>query len=616
MELAVTAFRLMAPALQAPSRDREVEMQADVQAATASTVDPPLARVLARLAEAAELLGVEEVAHQALETAGRLQALRLEVAVVGEFKRGKSSLINALMGREVLPVGVLPLTAVPTILERGEEGLVVEFADGRQEQRRLDQLARFVTEEANPGNHLDVAQVTARLHTPLLDPGVRLVDTPGVGSVYEHNTHSTHAYLPRLDAAVLVISADPPISEAERAFLERVLEHAVRLFVVLNKADYLAADDLERTMAFTERVVRDVLPDWRGPVYPLSARPGTADPQGVRRFGADLARFLREERAAVVTDSARRSAAQGLGSLRLALDLERRAASLPAEELTERRNRFAAAVDQLAGDAADDAALLGAAVRHGLEALDQTLASHRTELTRRAEQATLEAAERHPDAGPGRVLELLAAERPAMLKGLSRELVEQAGAAAAAAYRQAAAGVAERAADRVQRLQVEAASTFALPLPAFVAPDLDLGIVQVSFSAPRVTLLAEQLASASWRLLGAQSARARAISRAREQAAEEAQMLLGRLRGATSEQLGEAARQLGVRLQRHQAALATSLTAAIERGSGLLAQAEGRRNQRTAQLDRAADILHGVAAWIEPAPLPRTSQPGTLGPVQ
>jgi GTP-binding protein EngB required for normal cell division len=613
MELAVTAFRLMAPALQVPSRDREVEMQASVQAA--GTVDPTLSRVLTRLAEAAELLGVAEVRDLAAEVAGRLQALRLEVAVVGEFKRGKSSLLNALVGREVLPVGVLPLTAVPTVLEQGEEGLVVEFADGRQEQRRL-QLARFVTEEANPGNHLGVARVTARLHTPLLDAGVRLVDTPGVGSVHEHNTRSTHAYLPRLDAAVLVTSADPPISAAEQAFLQRVLAHAVRLFVVLNKADYLAAGDLDRTVAFTERVVRQVLPDWPGPLYPLSARPGVGDPEGVRRFAADLTRFLREERAVVVTDSARRSAAQGLGSLQLALELERQAASLPAEELATRRAQFAAAVDRLAGEAADDAALLGAAVRRGLEALDETLAPHRWEQTRRAELATLKVAERHPDVGPGRLLELLAAERPTMLERLSRELVEQAGAAAVAAYREAAAAVAERAADRVQRLQAEAASSFGVPLPAFVAPDLDLGIARVSFTTPRVTLLAEQLASASWRLLGAQAARARAIGRARAQAAEEVQMLLGRLRGATSQQLGEAARQLGARLQRHQAALVASLTAAIERGGGLLAEAENRRERRAAELDRAAKLLDSVAAWIQPPPLPQPSQPGTPERVQ
>jgi GTP-binding protein EngB required for normal cell division len=341
---------------------------------------------------------VADVADLAAEAAGRLRTLRLEVAVVGEFKRGKSSLINALVGREVLPVGVLPLTSVPTVLERGEEGQVVEFADGRQEHHQLDRLAGFVTEEANPGNRLGAVRVTARLHTPLLDAGVRLVDTPGVGSVHDHNTAATDAYLPNLDAAVLVTWADPPISRAERAFLERVLVHAVRLFVVLNKADYLTVDELDRTVSFTERVVREVLPDWPGPVYPLSARPGVGDPDGLRRFGADLTRFLREERAAVVTDSTRRSAARGLGSLQLALELERRAASLPTEELTERRARFAAVVDRLAGDAAEDAALLGAAVRRGLEALDEALAPQRAELVRRAQQATLEAAR----AAPGR----------------------------------------------------------------------------------------------------------------------------------------------------------------------------------------------------------------------
>jgi hypothetical protein len=114
-----------------------------------------------------------------------------------------------------------------------------------------------------------------------------------------------------------------------------------------------------------------------------------------------------------------------------------------------------------------------------------------------------------------------------------------------------------------------------------------------------VTLLAEQLASASWRLLGAQSARARAIARAREQAVEEVQMLLGRLRGATSQQLGEAARQLGVRLQRHQAALAASLTAAIERGGGLLAEAQDHRRRRTVQLERAADLLQEVTIALQ-----------------
>jgi hypothetical protein len=151
------------------------------------------------------------------------------------------------------------------------------------------------------------------------------------------------------------------------------------------------------------------------------------------------------------------------------------------------------------------------------------------------------------------------------------------------------------------RLQAETASTFGVPLPPFVAPDLDLGVARVSFAYPRLTLLAEQLASASWRLLGTRAARARAVGKAREQAAEEATMALGRLRGATSQQLGEAARRLGARLHRHQAALATGLVAAVERGGGLLDDADEHRTRRTAELDRLDQRLREVDAWIRPS---------------
>src|SRR6266511_1400459 len=194
----------------------------------------PLEASLAKLASAAELLGLADVAGQVGEAARRLAGLELEVAVVGEFKRGKSTLLNALIGVEVLPAGVLPLTAVPTVLERGEPVCRVTFTDGHTEEHDL-------------------------------------------GAVLEHNTRATDAYLPSLDAAILVTSADPPISRGERAFLGRVAEQAVRLFVVLNKADYLSGEELRRTVEFTGRVVGEVVPAWPGPVYPLSARPGVGD---------------------------------------------------------------------------------------------------------------------------------------------------------------------------------------------------------------------------------------------------------------------------------------------------------------------------------------------------
>jgi hypothetical protein len=110
---------------------------------------PTLTGALATLARAARLLGVAEVAGQAAQVAGRLEGLVLEVAVVGECKRGKSSLINALLDTDVLPVGVLPLTAVPTVLERGDSACLVVFTDGRHEEHPLSHVGRFVTEEIN-----------------------------------------------------------------------------------------------------------------------------------------------------------------------------------------------------------------------------------------------------------------------------------------------------------------------------------------------------------------------------------------------------------------------------------------------------------------------------------
>lgn len=558
----------------------------------------PLEASLAQLADAANLLGLGDVAGQAGEAARRLAGLELEVAVVGEFKRGKSTLLNALVDAEVLPAGVLPLTAVPTVLERGEPVCLVTFTDGHTEEHELGAVAEFVTEERNPGNRLGVQRVVVRLHAPLLDEGVRLVDTPGVGSVLEHNTAATDAYLPSLDAAILVTSADPPISKGERAFLERVAERAVRLFVVLNKADYLGADELQRTVEFTERVVREAVPSWPGPVYPLSARPEVGDPTGLARFAKELRRFLEQERATAVADAAARSGQRALGLLQLALDLERRAAELPAEEIARRRSEFEAAAAALEDEHAADEALLEAAVRRAMAALDETLEPHRAPLRSQVARATVEAAERNPDLGPVPLLERLEAERPAMLERLAGPLLDRAEAAALAAYANGIRPVVDRAGQRLARLHQEAASAFEVALPAFTPPEVDTTVGSVGIATPRITQLADELVAAAWRLRGRRGARDRAVTRARAAAAEDADALLGRLRGATSMTLGEASRRLAGQLRRHQRELAESLRAAVDRGGALLKAAEQDRGTRLSTLDQVATLLEQAEAAL------------------
>jgi small GTP-binding protein len=196
-------------------------------------------RILGALDALSGLAGDDRAALAALR--GRLAEQRLRVLVAGEAKRGKSTLVNALLGRAVLPVGVTPLTALATTVRYGkDEGVSAVFRDGRTEGFPLSALDDLVTERGNPGNRRNLASVTVVAQAPVLARGVELVDTPGTGSVYAHNTAEAEAALQTMDAAVFVLTADPPLSASERALMERVAELSVTMFVVLNKADYLA----------------------------------------------------------------------------------------------------------------------------------------------------------------------------------------------------------------------------------------------------------------------------------------------------------------------------------------------------------------------------------------
>jgi predicted GTPase len=179
-------------------------------------------------------LGTGEDREQIAALRDRLAASRLRVLVAGEAKRGKSTLINALLGRPVLPSGVTPLTAVATTVRCGEDSHVeVRFGDGHEEKHPLDALGDLVTERGNPRNRRGIAAVTAFTDAPVLAGGAELVDTPGTGSVFEWDTDAAHQALETMDAAVLVLTADPPVSASERELLGRVGELSVRTFAVL-----------------------------------------------------------------------------------------------------------------------------------------------------------------------------------------------------------------------------------------------------------------------------------------------------------------------------------------------------------------------------------------------
>ena len=152
----------------------------------------------------------------------RLRACLLRVIVTGEAKRGKSTLVNALLGREGCLPGRPPYRRGHHRHPRPGEQAEIAFGDGHTEHVPLAELSDFVTERGNPGNRRDVAGVTVEVDAPILARGAELVDTPGTGSVHEHNTAAAGSALATMDAAVFVLTADPPMSASERELLARV----------------------------------------------------------------------------------------------------------------------------------------------------------------------------------------------------------------------------------------------------------------------------------------------------------------------------------------------------------------------------------------------------------
>jgi len=291
----------------------------------------------------------------------RLAGQRLRVLVAGEAKRGKSTLINALLGRPLLPVGVTPLTALATTVRYGrDEGVSAVFRDGHAESFPLSALGDLVTERGNPGNRRNLASVTVVADAPVLARGAELVDTPGTGSVHAHNTAEAEAALGTMDAAVFVLTADPPVSASERELMARVAELSVTMFVVLNKADHLTGAELAEAAEFTAQVAAGAT---GRPVrlYPLSARAALAesgDP-GFAAFAADFTAYLARGRAADLQASVAAHARRLAVSLCDEATLARQATRMRTGAAAGRVDEFAgrlAAVRERRQDAADLAA--------------------------------------------------------------------------------------------------------------------------------------------------------------------------------------------------------------------------------------------------------------------
>jgi GTP-binding protein EngB required for normal cell division len=199
----------------------------------------------------------------------------IDVAILGQFKAGKSSIINSLIGQDVLPVGVIPVTTVITRLHCGDEpkAVVTDF-DGKRIEIAVDDVGQFVSEEKNPANEKNVEIVDIALPALARYPGLRLVDTPGLGSVFKYNTETSEDWLPEVGAAIVAVSADRPLSENDLSLLRELSRYTPKIILLLTKTDLLSADQQTEVVGFFKTTLnREINRDL--PIYTYSIRMNT-----------------------------------------------------------------------------------------------------------------------------------------------------------------------------------------------------------------------------------------------------------------------------------------------------------------------------------------------------
>jgi GTP-binding protein EngB required for normal cell division len=203
----------------------------------------------------------------------RLEGKSFEIALFGRVSSGKSSLLNRIVESDILPVGVNPITAVPTRLAYGRSPrLTVSFADQSPQQLDTAKLSEFVTEQQNPTNYKHVTRIVVELPSARLRDGIVLVDTPGLGSLATSGAAETLAYLPRCDLGVVLIDAGSTLTQDDVSTIQALYEAGTPALVLLSKSDLLAPDDRTRSLQYVAEQIHSQL-GLRLGVHPVSARP-------------------------------------------------------------------------------------------------------------------------------------------------------------------------------------------------------------------------------------------------------------------------------------------------------------------------------------------------------
>ena len=216
--------------------------------------------LLKRLEEVITRRGMVELRPRLEMLLSRLEDRYFEVAFFGRVSSGKSSLLNALLGTQLLPVGVTPITAVPTRIRFGTRTeAFVSYGNQDAVEVPVEEFRSLVSEKGNPANQRGVTRAMLTVPSPRLSGGIQFIDTPGVGSLAHRGTAETLAYLPSCDLGLVLIDAGHTLSAEDIGTLRMLVEAGIPALVLITKADLLNGSELDSTLAYTREHIQNEL---------------------------------------------------------------------------------------------------------------------------------------------------------------------------------------------------------------------------------------------------------------------------------------------------------------------------------------------------------------------
>lgn len=202
-------------------------------------------------------------ANQVKNLAEKLQKKDVTIAVIGQFKRGKTTMVNSILGQKILPTGIVPITSAVTRIEYSEGGkgdtAKVYFLNGLCEEVPVEDLHEYISEQENHDNERGVAEVELLTESDFLKDGLILVDTPGVGSVHENNSKSAYDFARESDGVIFMLSVDSPINQIEVEFLKSVRKYAGKFYFTVNKIDTVDEEDLAEYLEYCTALISDIM---------------------------------------------------------------------------------------------------------------------------------------------------------------------------------------------------------------------------------------------------------------------------------------------------------------------------------------------------------------------